>query len=106
METLFEALVLSSVCLLLSLGGKNEQSEQSKGKQRFVDPAHHDARSVIPIRDIAEVRQSAAHPPREHGKAHDPQHGNRAVQDDVEARLQAAATVQDDCEEENGYGEK
>ena len=57
--------ILSCVRKILevSLHDGHIQPNKGKGEQRLVDPAHHDADILIPVLEIAEVGQSAAHVP-------------------------------------------
>lgn len=70
------------------------QSEQSKGEQCLVDLAYHDASTVVPMTDIAIMRQGSPHPPGKHAEASSPDDKDGRVEDKIETRIEATQQVE------------
>jgi hypothetical protein len=70
------------------------QSKQSKGEQCLVDLAYHDASTIIPVTDIAEMRQCSPHPPRQHAEASGPDDKDGRVQDKVKTRIETTKQME------------
>jgi hypothetical protein len=79
------------------------QSKQSKGEQCLVDLAHHDASAIIPMADIAIMRQCSPHPPRQHSETSSPDHKDGRVKNKVETRIETTKQVEGDGSSQNGY---
>ena len=70
------------------------QSEQSKSEQCLVDLAYHDASTVVPMTDIAIMRQCSPHPPGKHAEASSPDDKDGRVEDKIETRIEATQQVE------------
>lgn len=57
----------------------SSHSGESKGRQGLVDAADHDAGFVVPVRDVASVREGAADVPEEEGHSEHPEDGEEEV---------------------------
>lgn len=74
----------------------HSQPKQPKGKHGLVDPANHDPCAIVPVPDVAVIRQRAPHEVGQHAEPHGPDDGEDAVRREVVKRIQADEAVQED----------
>lgn len=97
---------ISKECISSWAQESNVQAKERKREQRLIDAADHDSGILLPVLDIAIVRERRAHPPRQKSPADSPDQSQKAVDGDVEVWFEAHAAVQDYGHGQCGDGEE
>lgn len=72
---------------------RSHQAEQRKAEKRFIRPTHALSQVRLPVLDCACAGKRGSRPPSEQRERHGPKHAQRAVEYEIQGRVQAVPDV-------------
>lgn len=72
---------------------RSHQAKQRKAEKRFIRPAHALSQIRLPVLDRAGASKRGGRPPSEQRERHGPKHAQRAVEHEIQVRVQAVPDV-------------